>query len=76
MKKVINKKLLKEAYQAGKDKKKNGANEKNCHFSFFATKAQMKAWEAGDKGKKFDLESILLNSFQLRWFKPMRGGKL
>lgn len=36
-----------EAYKAGVDCALNGVNEKNCHFSWFATPELMKAWERG-----------------------------
>ncbi len=45
-----------EAFAAGEDCVKNGANKKNCHFSIFATPELTKAWEAGKK----DAEEIYL----------------
>lgn len=38
---------LKEAYEAGIDYAKNGANENNCNFSLFSSKEKTKAWEQG-----------------------------
>lgn len=34
-------------FQAGYDCGKNGPNQNNCHFSWFSTPEQTKAWEAG-----------------------------
>lgn len=45
-------KEIKKAYEAGKDKRKNGANENNCNFRYFSTPRQTKAWEQGVMGKK------------------------
>jgi len=36
-----------EAYDFGYDCGKNGSNTTNCHYSIFATKELMKAWERG-----------------------------
>lgn len=35
------------SYEAGQDYAANGANEENCHFSFFATKEMKEDWERG-----------------------------
>lgn len=41
------------AYKMGLDCAKNGANEKNCHFSIFSSPENTGAWEKGEKdGKK------------------------
>ena len=41
------------AYKMGLDFAKNGANEKNCHFSIFSSPENTRAWEKGEKdGKK------------------------
>lgn len=41
------------AYKMGLDCAKNGANEKNCHFSIFSSPENTRAWEKGEKdGKK------------------------
>ena len=48
-----------EAYQAGQDKLRNGANEENCNFRFFSSHQKTKAWEFGAEGKSFSLEDIL-----------------
>lgn len=40
---------LENAYKAGLDYAKHGANESNCHFSIFSTPAKVKAWEQGTK---------------------------
>jgi hypothetical protein len=37
------------AYKMGVDYAKNGATQKNCHFSIFSTEEKMKAWEKGKK---------------------------
>jgi hypothetical protein len=38
---------FREPYMAGYDCGLNGANEKNCHFGWFATQAHTTAWEHG-----------------------------
>lgn len=38
---------LEQAMAAGFDSVRSGANEKNCHFSFFATETLKGAWEEG-----------------------------
>ena len=43
---------LKHAYEMGKDKAKNGANETNCNFAIFSTPEKTKAWEKGAKEYK------------------------
>lgn len=48
-------KTEKEAHAAGADCAEHGANETNCHFSFFATPALMQAWE---RGKRERLEEM------------------
>lgn len=48
---------LKEAYEAGKDCKANGANTTNCNFRHFATPEQTKAWELGKMGLEFKNEN-------------------
>ena len=53
---------LKQAYEAGKDKLKRGANDTNCHFSLFSNKAKLRAWEQGAANKPFNLESVLIAS--------------
>lgn len=44
-------KNIRDAYLAGQDKRKNGANTTNCNFRHFATQDQTRAWEAGEKGE-------------------------
>ena len=46
---IVDKKSLIDSYNAGFDCGKNGANTKNCHFSFFASETLTKAWEEGKK---------------------------
>jgi len=41
-----------QAFSAGYDSVKNGANTKNCHFSYFATKALSDAWSQGAQRAK------------------------
>jgi hypothetical protein len=36
-----------DAYAAGRDAARNGANTENCHFSNFATRELTQAWERG-----------------------------
>lgn len=38
-----------EAYKAGYDCGKNGANTTNCAIKFFAAKEKMQSWERGKK---------------------------
>ena len=40
---------LKEAYKAGYDCGKNGANTVNCNFRYFSSPEKTKAWEQGKK---------------------------
>ena len=50
---IPQKKTKKQAFDAGRDCAKNGANTTNCHFTLFASKELMKAWQKGyDKEKK------------------------
>lgn len=51
---------LREAYSAGLSKHNHGANETNCHFKYFRTKASMKAWERGAAGLPFNLQKIAI----------------
>ena len=37
----------KEAFEAGKDSALNGADQENCHYSFFESSALADAWERG-----------------------------
>lgn len=37
------------AYKMGIDCAKNGATQKNCHFSIFSTEEKMREWERGKK---------------------------
>ena len=57
----MNEEEIREAYEAGLDKHKNGANEINCNFRHFATKEQTKAWEQGAAGKKLEIKVIEIN---------------
>lgn len=50
---------LRDAYDAGLNKHKHGANETNCHFRHFSTRPKMRAWEFGAEGKSFNLKAIL-----------------
>lgn len=36
-----------DSYDAGKRSARDGCNEDNCHFSYFATPELTKAWERG-----------------------------
>ncbi len=46
------KKTKQQAYDAGRDCAKNGANTTNCHFTLFATHELTKEWQRGyDEGK-------------------------
>ncbi len=50
----INRKIVSEkyAFDMGVDCARNGANEKNCHFSIFSTPENTKAWEKGKKDEE------------------------
>jgi hypothetical protein len=41
-----------DAYEAGYDCEKNGANEENCHYTFFATPELTAAWERGKEAAR------------------------
>lgn len=45
-------KSVQQAYEAGQDYARHGANMTNCHFSFFATPEHTAAWERGRKYKE------------------------
>jgi len=53
---------IKEAYEAGKDKKENGANEINCNFRHFSTPEKTKAWEQGANGEPLEIKIITISS--------------
>lgn len=57
---------LREAYLAGLSKHNHGANEENCSFHHFTTKAKMKAWERGEKGLPFNLKEIAISALSPR----------
>ena len=40
---------LQDAYDAGRDAAIHGPNQTNCHFRYFATAKQARAWERGNK---------------------------
>ena len=46
----------KDAWLAGYDCEKNGANTQNCHFSFFSKPELTKEWEKGKKSAKREKE--------------------
>lgn len=43
-----------DAYRAGLDCARHGANEGNCHFQFFASPKLTAAWERGHADGKSD----------------------
>lgn len=47
-----------DAYKAGFDCGKNGANNTNCGIQYFATKEKMQSWERGKKDAE-KLKTIL-----------------
>lgn len=49
MSKQQEKKKESEAYLAGLDCARNGANTTNCHFTHFATPEQTREWERGKR---------------------------
>lgn len=53
---------LREAYSAGLSKLNHGANDENCNFRHFTSRAKTRAWEKGVAGQPFNLEEILLES--------------
>lgn len=48
---------LEQAMAAGFDSVQSGANERNCHFSFFATSELKNAWEEGRSLAQGELET-------------------